>query len=196
MNRAHVRGEEHRSTLIVISNLGFLLQSQRKLAEAEPYDREALEKQRCVLGEEHPSTLKAIGNLGVLLKQQGKLAEAEPYYSGAACSARSIRTRWRRSATLALCCSPRASWPRPSRKHGVDGCSEARPRLIEWSQPRRAGQLRRGLLRFLNTRIPDRFVPVAVAMRTERKISVRKSRESGGHNSLPVSKPVSKVSQA
>ena len=60
--------------------MGFLLKDQGKLAEAEPYYREALEKSRRVLGEEGPKTLISIGNMGFLLKEHGKLAEAEPYF--------------------------------------------------------------------------------------------------------------------
>jgi tetratricopeptide (TPR) repeat protein len=59
--------------------MGVLLYRQGKLAEAEPYYRDALEKRRRVLGEEHPNTLDSISNMGVLLGSQGKLAEAEPY---------------------------------------------------------------------------------------------------------------------
>jgi tetratricopeptide (TPR) repeat protein len=59
--------------------MGLLLRAQGKLAEAEPYYRDALEKYRRVLGEEHPDTLRSINNMGVLLESQGKLAEAEPY---------------------------------------------------------------------------------------------------------------------
>ena len=73
-------GEEHPSTLGSINNMGFLLQSQGKLAEAEPYFREDLEKSRRVLGEEHPDTLTSINNMGFLLQSQGKLAEAELHY--------------------------------------------------------------------------------------------------------------------
>jgi tetratricopeptide (TPR) repeat protein len=60
--------------------MGFLLQTQSRFAEAEPYWREALEKRRRTLGEEHPDTLGSIGNMGFLLWSQGRLAEAEPYW--------------------------------------------------------------------------------------------------------------------
>src|SRR5262249_23999298 len=56
---------------------------QDRLAEAELYLREVMEKFRRVPGEEHPDTLNAINNLGWVLQAQGKLAEAEPYYSEA-----------------------------------------------------------------------------------------------------------------
>jgi tetratricopeptide (TPR) repeat protein len=56
--------------------MGFLLWSQGKLAEADPYYREALEKSRRVLGEEHPNTLMSINNLGFVLQDRGKHQEA------------------------------------------------------------------------------------------------------------------------
>jgi serine/threonine protein kinase/tetratricopeptide (TPR) repeat protein len=78
-----VLGGEHPDTLTSICNMGLLLKSQGKLAEAETYYREALQKCRRVLGEEHRSTLIAINSMGFLLKGQGKLAEAETYYAEA-----------------------------------------------------------------------------------------------------------------
>jgi tetratricopeptide (TPR) repeat protein len=56
--------------------MGTLLQSQGKLAEAEPYFRDALEKSRRVLGEEHPNTLTSINNMGYLHLAQSKDREA------------------------------------------------------------------------------------------------------------------------
>jgi non-specific serine/threonine protein kinase/serine/threonine-protein kinase len=75
-----VLGDEHPDTLLSINNMGFLLQAQGNLAEAEPYLREALEKRRRVLGEEHASTLISINNMGGLLLAQGRLQDAEPFY--------------------------------------------------------------------------------------------------------------------
>jgi serine/threonine protein kinase len=43
-------GEEHPHALIAINNVGYLLQVQGKLEQAEPYYREALERRRRVLG--------------------------------------------------------------------------------------------------------------------------------------------------
>ena len=63
--------------------MGGLLRAEGRLAEAEPYWREALEKFRRTLGEEHPDTLVSIGNMGSLLRDQGRLAEAEPFHSEA-----------------------------------------------------------------------------------------------------------------
>jgi tetratricopeptide (TPR) repeat protein len=60
-----------------------LLRAEGRLAEAEPYWREALEKFRRTLGEEHPYTLVSIGNMGSLLREQGRLSEAEPFHSEA-----------------------------------------------------------------------------------------------------------------
>ncbi len=56
--------------------MGGLLRAQGKLAEAEPYCREALEKRRRVLGDEHPDTLISIHSMGCLLLAQGKHTEA------------------------------------------------------------------------------------------------------------------------
>ena len=56
-----------------------LLQAMGKLAEAEPYCREALESRRRVVGDDHRDTLQSINNMGLLLHSMGKRAEAEPY---------------------------------------------------------------------------------------------------------------------
>lgn len=63
--------------MIAINNMGFLLQTQGKLDEAEPYYREALTKYSRVLGKEHPDTLNSINNMGSLLTSQRKFATAE-----------------------------------------------------------------------------------------------------------------------
>lgn len=70
-------GEEH--TLADIDQLGVALRQKGKLAEAEPYLRESLEKRRRVLGDEHPETLTYLTYLGLLLQEQNKHAESEPY---------------------------------------------------------------------------------------------------------------------
>jgi len=79
LRREHL-GNEHPDTLHSINNMGYLLDAQGKLDEAEPYYREALEGCRRVFGDDHPSTLTSISNMGSLLQSQGKLDEAEPYY--------------------------------------------------------------------------------------------------------------------
>jgi tetratricopeptide (TPR) repeat protein len=80
-----VLGSENLNTLLAIGNLGYLLEREGKLTEAEPYDREVLEKARRLLGEDNPGTLLAIGLMGGLLEKQGNhdaaeklLAPAEP----------------------------------------------------------------------------------------------------------------------
>lgn len=62
--------------LLSISNMGFLLGAQGKLAEAEPYSREALAGRRRVLGDEHPNTLISIGNDALLLADLNRGEEA------------------------------------------------------------------------------------------------------------------------
>ncbi len=52
------------------------LQAQGKLAEAEPYFREALEGNRRVLGDDHPNTLIIIKNLIALYDVRGKPEKA------------------------------------------------------------------------------------------------------------------------
>ncbi len=73
-------GDDHPDTLDSMSNLGFLLMAQGKLAVAEPHARTVLDVQRRVLGPDDPDTLISVSNLGLLLQAQGKLAEAESYH--------------------------------------------------------------------------------------------------------------------
>jgi len=54
------------------------LQTQNKLAEAEPLFREALEIFRSALPNRHPDIARCLYNLARLLQAQNKLAEAEP----------------------------------------------------------------------------------------------------------------------
>ncbi len=78
--RRRLLGNDHPGTLTSIVEMGVLFQSQGKLAEAEPYFREAMAGYRRVLGDDHPDTLTSINNTALSLRAQGKLAEAEPYY--------------------------------------------------------------------------------------------------------------------
>ena len=57
--------------------MGFVLQRLGRLAEAEPYFREAFDKNRRKLGETHPYTLTMLNNLVELLRRQNKLDETE-----------------------------------------------------------------------------------------------------------------------
>ena len=63
-------GVEHPDTLGYVNNLGFLLQAQGKLAEAEPFCRRALEGRERTLGRDHPNTLQSVNNLGVLRSEE------------------------------------------------------------------------------------------------------------------------------
>lgn len=54
-----------------------MLLAEGRLAEAEPYLREALEGRREVRGEEHPHTLASIRKWGRLLNGQERYAESE-----------------------------------------------------------------------------------------------------------------------
>ncbi|MFU8828675.1 MAG: tetratricopeptide repeat protein, partial [Phycisphaerales bacterium] len=75
--RRRVLGDEHPDTLNSINNMGSLLNAQGKLAEADPYSREALDGFRRVLGNEHPNTLLSMYNLGKTLVALQKWDEAQ-----------------------------------------------------------------------------------------------------------------------
>ena len=79
-NRVLELAPDHPDTLASINEMGSVLLSAGKLAEAELYLREALEGYLRVLGDEHPDTLNSINNMGFLLVSTGRLGEAEPYY--------------------------------------------------------------------------------------------------------------------
>jgi hypothetical protein len=87
-----VLGEEHPRTLNSLGNLASLLENQGRLAEAEPYFREALEKSRRVQGEQHPTTLIFTANLGHVLQLQGEHQEAVDLLAAAEPAARKAFT--------------------------------------------------------------------------------------------------------
>jgi tetratricopeptide (TPR) repeat protein len=72
-----VFGPEHPDTLMSMSNLALVLNSQGKYEEAEAMDRQTLAQREKVLGPEHPSTLMSMNNLAGVLDRQGKYEEAE-----------------------------------------------------------------------------------------------------------------------
>jgi len=63
--------------------MGFLLQAEGALAEAEPLLREAMDGRRRVLGENHVNTLISMNNYAALLLAEQKLEEAEPIFRDA-----------------------------------------------------------------------------------------------------------------
>lgn len=64
-----------------IQNVGFLLEAQSKLREAEPYYRDTLAmKHKVYYGLDNADLANSFNNLGELLDEQGRLGEAEPYY--------------------------------------------------------------------------------------------------------------------
>ena len=77
MAREKVLRPEHSDTLISVSNLGSVLERQRKYEEAEAMHRRSLKGREKVLGPEHPYTLISVSNLRSVLLRQGKYEEAE-----------------------------------------------------------------------------------------------------------------------
>jgi hypothetical protein len=59
-----------------VNNLGFLLYSNRRYAEAEPLWVASLSGRRRVLGFGHPDSLQSVINLGSLFEHQGKYLDA------------------------------------------------------------------------------------------------------------------------
>jgi tetratricopeptide (TPR) repeat protein len=78
-----VFGEEHRSTLSSLSNLGIVLTSQGKLEEAEAMHRRALDGYEKVLGSEHPDTLSSVDHLAYFLRKQHRYEDALALYKRA-----------------------------------------------------------------------------------------------------------------
>jgi len=64
-------------------SLGYLLNDQSKLVEAEQMYQRALQGKEKAWGLEHMSTLSTVENLGLLYADQGKLVEAEQMYQRA-----------------------------------------------------------------------------------------------------------------
>ncbi len=86
--RRRVLGDDDPATLNSINNMGYLLQVQGKLKEADPLIREVLERKRRVLGEEHLETIVSISNMGTQMWYAGNLEECEKYYREALDKAR------------------------------------------------------------------------------------------------------------
>ena len=71
--RRETLGDKHPKTLGSINNMALLLQTQGKLAEAEPLYREALAGRREMLGNKHTGTLDSVNNMAVVLKEKGNV---------------------------------------------------------------------------------------------------------------------------
>jgi len=87
--RRRVLGADHPDTLRTENNLASTLEreargmaegpeKQRRFAESEKLQQEALEVRRRVLGPEHPDTLASMSNLGSTLDSEERYREAEP----------------------------------------------------------------------------------------------------------------------
>jgi tetratricopeptide (TPR) repeat protein len=76
--RKEVLGLTDPQTLVALNNLALSVKLQRKLTEAEPLYRAALDASTQALGAEHRTTLTLLNNLAQLLVELGRHAEAEP----------------------------------------------------------------------------------------------------------------------
>ena len=70
--RLTTKGDSHPDTLLSVSNLAGLYDSQGKYDLAEPLFVQCLEKSRAVLGDSHPNTLASVNNLNGIYRAQGK----------------------------------------------------------------------------------------------------------------------------
>ena len=75
-----VEGEEVVEELLLMNQVGRMLEDQGRLEEGEVVYRRGLVGRERVSGVDHPETLALVNNLGSLLQDQGKLEEAEVLY--------------------------------------------------------------------------------------------------------------------
>ena len=68
-------GDDHPTTLSIMTNLSALLVLTGKLGEALPLSLETLQARRTVLGDEHEDTLNSMINLGTLHEQRDEVAQ-------------------------------------------------------------------------------------------------------------------------
>ena len=59
--------------------MGYLLQAQGNLLDAEPLFERALAIREKVLGSEHPDTATSLSDLAILMRKRGDLASAASY---------------------------------------------------------------------------------------------------------------------
>ncbi len=69
-------GDDHPETFHAMTNLGYILFSQRRFKEAEPFVRQGYEGLRRVLGETNPRLLFAMRNLILLYREKNQVQEA------------------------------------------------------------------------------------------------------------------------
>lgn len=84
-------GTDAKETLESTGRMGQALRDLGRLADAEPYYRECMEKSRRMLGENATVTITAINDMAYILQTRGKLAEAEPLYREALEKCRRVR---------------------------------------------------------------------------------------------------------
>lgn len=77
-------GENHPSTISVMSNLGVLASYLKDYKTALKYAQETVDLWKSVFGEKHPNTAKSIFNLGIAYRDMGDDSKALEYYNEAA----------------------------------------------------------------------------------------------------------------
>lgn len=83
-------GDDHKSTVTSIDEMGLLLQYAGKLSESERFAIESLERKQRLFGDRDHGTLIALNNVGLLLSAQGKPKESERYLREAVEKARTV----------------------------------------------------------------------------------------------------------
>lgn len=68
--RSRVLGPEHSDVLKCMNGLTGIYQRERRYADAEKLERQALETERRVLGPDRPETLESMNNLGETLQSE------------------------------------------------------------------------------------------------------------------------------
>src|SRR5262249_21979561 len=71
-------GDEHKDVAVSLARLGYILQHEHKLEEAEATYQEASPMLRRLFGNDHAYVAETLTGLANVLEEQGKLLEAEP----------------------------------------------------------------------------------------------------------------------
>jgi hypothetical protein len=97
--RRTLLGDDHRDTLVSMSNLARTYVNQGRWKDAERMLVDSMDVMTRALGDEHPDTLTLIANLAFLYRSHGQWDEAEPLAIKAAEGRRRVMVfaEWSRS---------------------------------------------------------------------------------------------------